>query len=182
MVKSNHYYKGNIIPYEELKYFIEPIDVNINIPFASIPNILINNPDFINYLVMEYDLLLNSITTLKKKISNKYFNTISCITYNTHIDGYDFRFNPIDIFNNIFKYLKLDYQIPFINLDSIDGMNYLKDYVRCYLKDIIRKNDNEDNSKIAQEINDNLNSICDIYNYKLESVLEKYIIPKDAID
>lgn len=180
MNKSNHYYKGSIIPYEELKYFIEPINVNINIPFASVTNFLDNNTNFINFLIMEYDLLLNSIPTLKKKISNKYFAPISCITYNTHIDGYDFRFNPIDIFNNIFKYLKLDYQIPFINLDNIDGMNYLKDYIRIYLKDIKRNNNDEDINKIVLEINGNLDNICDIYNYKLDNIVEQSIIPKDA--
>ena len=39
--------------------------------------------------------------------------------------------NPIDFFNILFRYMKLDYEIPYINLDNVYGMNYLKDYIKA---------------------------------------------------
>ena len=180
MEKSNHKYLGSIIPYEELKNFIEPISLNYPIPFSDLKQI---SKDITQIEVFFDNLcpkVLKYIPTLSSELNNKYFKIFS-MTYTSHIAGYDFRINPIDLFNNIFKYLKLSYSIPYINLDNTDGMSYLKDYVRSYIKDIKRITIDSKIISIMDEIDTNLDKLCSIYSLKLDDYIGYYLEPKDVI-
>ncbi len=181
MTKSNHKYNNWEIPYDELAYFIDPINMTIKIPYYEIHNLLSNYRNTYDYLNVVYSKLLDNIPTLKHLLNNKNSYPISCISYTSHITGYDFRIHPIDVINNIFTYLGLDYNIPFINLDNPEGLAYFKDYVRAYLKDIKRTSNDTVTQSIMDEINTNLNNITDIYNLDINTAIKPNCIPKDSL-
>lgn len=179
MSKSNHIYKDDI-PYEELKYFIDPIKLNIQIPYNDLGGIFrteIDHKPSYDYINKIYNDLLNHMPYFKQYRKSK----IECITYNSHLTGYDFRFNPIDIINNIYKCLKIDYRIPFINLDTDMGMDYLKEYIKTYNSDIKRQGVDYNVSNIIDEINYNVDRICNLYYENLEDQIKDSILPKDAL-
>lgn len=178
-MKSNHYYGGKDIPFEELKYFVEPLDFNIQIPYRDLENILDkdNGRTAINYVHSVFVDVYNRIPSIK---SLKAHHT-ACITYNTHLTGYDFRFNPIDIFNNIYKRLQVDCEIPFINLDNDMGMDFLKEYVKNYNRDILRQKPSIQVTNAIHELNSNIDYICELYKDNLEEKIKQYILPKDAL-
>ena len=179
-MKSDHKYINMEIPYDELKYFVEPLKVNMLIPYYDLSNILkrdMNNKVVYVYINDVFVDLLNHMPSFKK-IRN---HDIACITYNSHLTGYDFRFNPIDIINMIYRHLKLDYRIPFINLDTDMGMEYLKDYVRTYNKDIKRQNPSIEVFNVITELDYNIDRICSLYNDNLEDKIKDHILPKDAL-
>lgn len=185
MEKSRHYYRNSMIEFSELHNFIEPVRANICIPYASVINNMIDKSDYSTeaYIADVFNELINeNIPTLRRKMMSMTKRQIACVTYNTHIDGYDFRFNPIDIVNRIFKYLELDYSIPFINLDNTFGMEYFKDYVRSYMNDIRRTCSVSEKVAIIEEVNANIDKICDVYyNTKINGYMERNCIPKDAL-
>lgn len=179
MEKSNHRYGSNI-PYRELSNFIEPINISIPIDINYVDNFTSFKDSFKQIIDNEYINILNNIPTLKVIVGAR-IDKLESITYTPHTTGYDFRINPVDVFNSIFKYLRLNYEIPFINLDNPDGMNYLKDYVRSYVKDICRITDNSTIISIMNEINSNLDNICKVYDNVLDDDIKGFIIPKDAL-
>lgn len=179
-MKSKHIYRNMEIPYEELKYFVEPQKVNMLITYKDLPNILDKNMDnngVINYIANVFIDLLNHMPNLKQYERH----SIACITYNSHLTGYDFRFNPIDIVNMIYRCLELDYRIPFINLDTDMGMDYLKEYIKSYNKDIRRQKPNIEILSIINELDYNVDRICSLYNDNLEAKIKNHILPKDAL-
>ena len=173
------------ITYDELTDFIKPINNNIEVPLNEIGN-------FYNWqfqpmqeakknIMSKYSDILINMPVLSRKLTDRSLNRVLCITYNSHTSGYDFRLNPIDIFNNIFKCLELDYEIPFINLDNEYGMAYLKDYVRSFINDIRRTKFDSDIITITSELNHNLNDICNLYYENINEIIEKNAIPKDVL-
>lgn len=181
MTKSDHRFNNWEIPYDELTYFIDPINMTIKIPFHEIHNLLSNPTNTCHYLNVVYDKLLDYIPTLKQLLNNRQAYPISCISYTSHTTGYDFRIHPIDVINNIFNYLGVDYEIPFINLDNPEGVSYFIDYVRAYLKDIKRTNKNSTIISIVDEMDTNLKDIINIYNLDINTPIKQQCIPKDSL-
>ena len=182
-MKSTHNWHWNI-PYDELSNFIDPINMSINIPYYEITNLSHGEGktlETLNYISMIYGKLLDYVPTLKQAIANKYCYPISCITYMPHTTGYDFRISPIDVINNIFTYLNLDYEIPFINLDNPEGMNFLQDTARTYIKDAKRVTNNRYVITVLDELNDNLDKICNFYYQDINQSIKNCCIPKDAL-
>ena len=179
MEKSKHRYYGDI-PFDELHNFIEPLSMNIDIPFKYISQLFFHEDEIENYFEDFCSKGYHYMSNLEKVLGNDIINIFDLV-YTSHIDGYDFRFNPINIFNNIFSKLKLPYNIPYINLDNPDGMNYLKDYIRCYITDIKRTILSSQIIEIMDELNQNLDNICNIYNVVFDDELQDTIIPKTAL-
>ena len=175
-MKSVHDYINKQIPYEEITNFVEPVKVNINIPIYDFINFskgdsleeLQNGIRRINAFVMSNASLLGG------RISNS-------ITYNTHMKGYDFRINPIDVVNNLFIALGFDYKIPFINLDAIDGIEYFKQYVLTCTSEIKKICLDERKLMVIDDLEKRLDNIISFYNVDINKEMEKNIIPKDFI-
>ncbi len=179
-MKSMHKYKNSIIPYEELKYFVEPMKLNIQIPYDDLGSIFRtgnNIKESYEYINGVYVDLLNHMPNFKKYKKH----SIECITYTSHLTGYDFRFNPIDIVNNVYKCLNLDYEIPFINLDTDMGIEYFKDYIKSFNRDIIRLKPSDEIRSIIEELTYNIDNICNLYYANLENTIKDSILPKDTL-
>lgn len=164
-----------------MKNFIEPIKLNTNIPFCDIKNIIRRESDSYNFILNVYAELLEKMPTLRKYVMDNHFSEIACITYNPHLDGYDFRFNPIEILNNIFKFIRTDLSIPFIDLDKPDGIKYLKEFVISCINQTKLFDSNEERIKILDEIKSNINSICDVYRINLTKKIKAEVVPKDVV-
>ena len=181
-MKSNHNYNSNI-SYEELKYFIEPIKQNTQIPYCdlSINNCLFLNEtkdSFIKELDNVYLSIIKYMPDTERKTGK---NSFIGITHNSHVNGYDFRFNPITTVNNIYDRFKLNYRIPFIDLDQEIKMDYFKNYVKNCNKDIRRNILDSRIRSITHELDGNIERICNLYNYPLEEKLKKIFIPKNVL-
>ena len=188
MAKSKHDYNGCEISYSELGNFIEPIKCNINIPFTDLEHLLTNGcrKEVTDAL---YDIHLNMIMcmpTLVKRLEEFNYtelDLLTSITYNSHTNGYDFRINPIDFVNTLYSFLRLDYRIPFINLDNEFGPEYFKDYVRSYTNDAKRviANTNPRALAILEELNRNMDTIIGFYYVNINRYIKKSVIPKDIL-
>ena len=180
-MKSKHDFNWDI-PYEELKYFIEPIKLNTQIPYVDLGiNFFFYNDtkeDFIKEIDNEYLSLVKYMPTTKEKIGKKSFLGI---THTSHVDGYDFRFNPITVVNNIYSRLRLDYQVPFIDLDQEVKMDYFKNYVKNCNKDIRREIGDIRIKDITYELDGNIDRICELYGHTLDRRLRPILIPKNAL-
>ena len=178
-------HKYGDIRYEELANFIEPINMNIDVPLADLSNFYGSHysmyGDAIKYIMDIYDDLFSSMSITKNNIINRNTYRVTAITYNTHIDGYDFRINPITIFNRIFKSFGFNYEIPFINLDNEYGIPYLKDYVRSIMNDIRKNSTDITTLNIIRELTSNLDNICNAYNEDINTKIEKAAVPKDIL-
>ena len=183
MQKSLHNYYGGDIPYEELSNFIEPIKININISLMDFYNIA-KGPDFSAVFGELYNInksVLDNIPFLNYVLSGTDFYKLAMVTYNAHSDGYDFRINPVEVVNSVYKYFDVPYQIPFINLDSKYGIDYFKDFVRSFVYDIRRTSLDYKQIRVVEEINENIDKIIAYYDINLTNLLERVIVPKDAL-
>lgn len=189
MFKSNHVFtRFGDIPVDELSYFINPINISLEVNKESIENTFTNPMEVRDYINSFYknimDAYFPSMDDERKKRFIRYRATIS---YTPHTSGYDFRFNPIDFINELFEMMELDYSIPFINLDNGLGMNYLKDYVRAYINDFKRddalKQTSSYDKKLAimEDLNKNLDEIVKMYYRSLDNTINAYVIPKDML-
>ncbi len=70
MTKSDHQYKCGKIPLSEVYNFIDPVNVNIDIPYSDIYNI-VNCPydDFYSQIDPIFNKYLDNIPTLKNAFS-----------------------------------------------------------------------------------------------------------------
>ena len=177
MEKSKHIYRLFDIPYEELSNFINPIELSIDIPFADMKQ-LSNNKEGMTKLIR--DLYANIFSTMPNvsKLNNQY---LANITYTSHISGYDFRFNPINFINRIFRMQGFPYQIPYINLDDKQGREYFKDYLRSYFNDAKRVEKNNEKLAIIEELQNNVDSLLTYYDINLSEHLEEYLVPKNVL-
>lgn len=183
MQKSLHNYYGGDIPFEELSNFIEPIKMNINIPLINFYNIA-KGPDYSTVFGELYNInksLLSNIQILNYVITGTDFYKLAAVTYNAHSTGYDFRINPVEVVNRVYKYFDIPYQVPFINLDSKFGIDYFKDFVRSFTYDIRRTSLDYKKIRIVEEINENIDKIIAYYDIDLTGLLERVIVPKDAL-
>ena len=181
MEKSKHEYNNSQIPYEELNNFILPISMNLDISIFDLMELgrRYQNEifDYISYI---YHIVLETTPNLVNKLKTTVYGLCK-VTYTPHTNGYDFRVNPITLFNKIFQELNLDYKIPFINLDNPTGMEYLKDYIRSYINDVKRITTKEDILVIMDELDNNLDRLCSCYDFNLDTKLKKLLIPKDVL-
>ena len=165
--------------YGEVINFIPPIKTNLNFKSTDLKNFL-DDKDYqelrINIVDIYSKLIDNIIPSLKKSKFN-----LSTVTYTSHKDGYDFRLNPIDFINNIFKELNYDIEIPYIDLDDKLGMACFDDYVYKYTNQIINSSDDINNIEIMQSIKDNLKDINGLYKYDINDYIKEKSIPKDVL-
>lgn len=177
MVKSNHIYKTFDIPYEELNNFINPININIEIPYNDMLQISNNKEEMSKKISSYYRSILSYMPNIKNNIE---IRKLSKITYTSHTSGYDFRINPITLINDVLKELKLNYFIPRINLDNKQGREYLKDYLRSYVNDVKRLE--PDKLPILEELQNNIDYLLNsVYEISLDKYIGDNIIPKDAL-
>ena len=186
MNKSNHNYSLFELPYEETVNFIEPIKVNTNIFLSDLTNISGGNDFYLVHqeLLKANEKMLSLVPSLLDRIKDNGYKgiyTIASITYNSHENGYDFRFNPIDFVNNVFTFLGINKRIPFINLDSQYGISFFKEFVSMTTKDIIKENNSSFIKSVAYEINSNIDSIIKYYGIDLTPLMKKIVIPKDLL-
>ncbi|MBR1416995.1 MAG: hypothetical protein IJ572_04185 [Bacilli bacterium] len=188
MEKSKHNYRGIFnIPVDELSNFINPINMSIFINKRDILSLFNNKEELNNYIVLFYNNIFKYLPSLYDEAKNYFISNYSGITYTPHTSGYDFRFNPIDFINSLFKYMHLDYEIPFINLDNGYGINYLKDYVRAYIDDFYRDDSQIDSRNydlkvdLISELKDNLDNIVNMYYKDLDNIIYDNVIPKDML-
>ena len=185
MEKSKHEYTSNIIPYEELGNFINPIEFILSINICQ----LLNNPKN-NLILNRNNKMGDLINFLKPKLSSllPYFGDPNVIiTYTPHDYGYDFRVNPIELINDVLykvngflRYKAIDY-IPFFNLDSQNGMNDFKKYVKDHL---VYKYDLGNSSfinDIFKTVKTNLDSICNLYYLDINSSLKDSFSANDML-
>ena len=188
MYKSNHNYnRFNDIPVEELTNFINPIKTSIPVDKECLSELFRGCSEVRDYVNGFYDSIFNYIPSMPEDAKTYFIRHNFSISYTPHTSGHDFRFSPIDFFNELFKFMKLDYQIPFVNLDNGYGMNYLKDYVRAFINDFKR----DDSQKslvnypvivaILDEVNSNLDQICHMYFTDLDNMIKNFVIPKDML-
>ncbi len=176
MVKSNHIYRTFDIPYDELGNFINPININIDIPYFDMLQISNDKEKMSKKLSGYYDSILKNMPIIKSTTSKR---KLTYITYTAHLDGYDFRVNPITFINNVLKENNLNYSIPRINLDDEQGKEYLKDYLRSYVNDVKRVEPSK--LGIVDELQKNIDYLLDVYDISLDPYLSSLIIPKDAL-
>lgn len=180
-MKSDHKYINNEIEYSEIEYFIEPIEATISISKHDFVNLfgrdIMKCSEFRNLISGKYaKLYYNGLHAL-----NKYSFYIETISYTPHLDGYDFRMNPIDIMNNLFKVLKLDYSIPYINLDDTYGMMCLNDYIDKYTQEIIDNTMDLDIIRVMEQIKNNKKVLTSIYWIDINNYLMENGVPKDML-
>ena len=183
-MKSKHIYIGCKIPYEEVKNFIEPVEMTIPIPLIDFESIKGSNcQEFIKNFENLYKNLMQKMPVINSKMELYDLYRIGCISYTPHEEGYDFRFNPIDIYNNFFKYLGSNEKISFINLDKEDSMRFLKDEIKKTIEKLKKSIDNEYKLQALNELDSNKDYICKAYYFDLEDYLIKnnYILPKDVL-
>ena len=177
MVKSNHVYKTFDIPYEELANFINPISINIDIPYSDILQISSNKEEIVKKISSYYRSILSHMPNIRNTIN---IRSLIKITYTSHTTGYDFRINPITFINDVLKSINLNYSIPRINLDSKQGKEYFKDYLRSYVKDV--KRIEPDKLPILEELQNNIDYLLNtVYDVSLDPYIGDDIIPKDAL-
>ena len=188
MEKSKHEYSiSSDIPVNELFNFINPINISLPINRADYHTIFKSSCDINKYVDTFYELLLKNIPSFNKENRDRFIKYFATISYTSHTSGYDFRFNPVDFFNSLFRFMRLDYAIPFINLDNGYGMNYLKDYVRAYINDFNRddsqiKDDSYKQKKeVLNEINANLDTLVYMYYKNINNITFGNLIPKDML-
>ena len=184
MSSSTHCFSKGI-SFEELNHFIDPIKVNINIPFSILEGLTYESARGKIRILSNrlYDKVLENVPSLKARLNNSklFADYIFSVTYTSHLNGYDFRFSPIDFVNNVFAYLNVDYKIPFINLDTPDGLDYFKDYVRACVKDYNRISEPTFKTAILDELIANLDEINMYYFKPFDNFLKNKIIPKDVL-
>ena len=188
MYKSNHRYGGYEIPVEELSNFINPINMTLEVNKNSLDSVFNNYMEVRDYINTFYKEIIDAyIPSMDEDKSRRFIRYNTTISYTPHTSGYDFRFNPVDFINELFKFMNLDYQIPYINLDNQNGLNYLKDYVRAYIKDFKRDEELKKLSSydaklaIIEDLNKNLDEIVKIYYRSLDNTVNNYVIPKDML-
>ncbi len=183
-MKSKHDYYNGIIPNSELNNFIDPVTMTIPVPLMDFPSISGNKyEEFYKRYKSLFETILSNFPTLNSKIDKRVIDIIGCISYTPHKDGYDFRFNPIDIYNNILKYMGYDESIPFINLDSDNGMDIFKEYVNKIVNKLKVDYPFDERNTILDELNDNKDLVCKLYDYPVKEDLKNngYILAKDAL-
>ena len=188
MYKSTHSYnRFNDIPVDELTNFINPIKTSFYVDKESISDIFRSYTEVRDYINNYYENILSYIPSMPDDAKKKFIRHNCSISYMPHSSGYDFRFSPIDFINELFKYMHIKYEIPFVNLDNGYGMNYLKDYVRAYINDFKRdesqKNAINYSLKVAilDELNSNLDNICHMYYTSLDNMINNFVTPKDML-
>lgn len=177
MTKSNHIYRTFDIPYEELNNFINPISINIDIPYMDILQISNKKEEMSKKISSYYQSILSHMPNIKSTINSR---SLSKITYTAHTFGYDFRINPITFINDVLEAINLNYSIPRINLDSKQGKEYFKDYLRSYVNDV--KRIEPDKLPILEELQNNIDYLLNtVYDVSLDPYIGDNIIPKDAL-
>ncbi len=177
MAKSNHIYRTFDIPYEELNNFINPISINIDIPYMDILQISNKKEEMSKKISSYYQSILSHMPNIKSTINSR---SLSKITYTAHTFGYDFRINPITFINDVLEAINLNYSIPRINLDSTQGKEYFKDYLRSYVNDV--KRIEPDKLPILEELQNNIDYLLNtVYDVSLDPYIGDNIIPKDAL-
>ena len=185
--KHNTFNRFTDIPLEELSNFINPINMSLYInryDMYSLFNTTYELNEFINGYFYN---MFNNLPSMPDSVKNDFISKYCGITYTPHTSGYDFRFSPIDFVNHLFEYMKLDYEIPFINLDNGYGINYLKDYIRAYIDDFyldgdqLSKKSYDLKKAIMDELNANLDIIVNMYYMDLDNIVNSHVIPKDML-
>lgn len=186
MEKSKHIYRNSKIPYEELTNFIEPIEMTLPIYIGSLRNLVNPYTDdtakIRSYVEKRYLDLYSKFPFLKssfKSMNERRLKALRPISYTPHLEGYDFRFHPVDITNSLFYSLGYDKKIPFINLDDAVGTRYLKDYAFNYYEDILRKEPDPLKRTIVSELEDKYDKICE--EYKEPADIKPFILPKNTL-
>ena len=177
--KSEHIYYDRYIPFGELNNFVEPLKMSISIPMDEFHSFIQNRIleiELEQYLKSIYRDLLMSMPEIRKVVD---VDKIVAITYTPHLNGYDFRINPIDVINNLFRELNIDFNIEFIDLDNPIGIDYLKDCFKESSKVLEKKYIGLE--KEIEDIKNNLNNICNLYNIKLDDQIERVCIPKTLL-
>jgi hypothetical protein len=188
MHKSTHNYTiSSGIKNEELTNFINPINMTLFVPKCELYNVFHTTIETDAYFKRYFKEIFDLIPNYPDDMIIKFINGRTGITYTPHTSGYDFRFHPIDFFNELFQSMRLDYEIPFINLDNGYGMNYLKDYVRAYINDFKRDKSKENLSnyetkvKVMEDIDKNLDQICHMYYTSLDNMIDHNVVAKDML-
>ncbi len=188
MYKSNHSFTiGGGIPVEELRNFINPINMTLFVPRSELYYVFGHTHTCNEYFFNYFKNVFSYIPSFPEGKVRSFTQLHTGITYTPHTDGYDFRFHPVDFMNELFKVLHVKYEIPFINLDNGYGMNYFKDYVRAYIRDFKLDKNNEKLENydeivdVLDDVNKNIDSIASMYYTNLDSLIEHNAIPKDML-
>ena len=179
-MKSKHTFINGIIPYQELKYFIEPITVTIPIPLMDLKSIGGIKKDEL-YSVYNHALgdILDKMPVLKERLKEN-LNHLAILSYTPHINGYDFRIHPINLINSILKVLGFNEIIPFFNLDDENERKVFKEYAK---KNIEKLKKDGIFLEELEELSSRISYINLLYDIDVENNLKKnnFILAKDAL-
>ena len=181
-MKSKHEFVNKIIPYSELKNFIEPITVTIPIPVADLEYIGGRKKEEFHAKYKKILCsILKSMPNITNKIGDRKIEEIALLSYTPHENGYDFRINPIDMINSIMLLLGVREKIPFFNLDDEKSRLVFKEYTKRTVDRL--KETNINLSAEFDELSSNIDYIDSLYSLSIEADIRKnnFILAKDAL-
>lgn len=181
-MKSNHNFVNGIIPYSELKNFIEPITLTIPIPLIDLKSIGGNKKE---EFYKKYKDILSNILKCMPKLNDSlkdYINNIAILSYTPHKEGYDFRINPINFINSVLITLGTkNEKIPFFNLDDENSRKAFKEYAKRTINKV--KENNLNRIEELEELSNNIDFIDSLYDTDIEKDIRvnNFILAKDAL-
>lgn len=188
MEKSKHNYTiSSGIPTSELMNFINPVKMSLSVDKDCYYKVFDNHIELRESVNKYYEHIFEHLSTMPAIWKPYFIDNYCTFSYVSHTNGYDFRFSPIDFVNSLFRFLNLEYEIPFVNLDNGYGMNYLKDYVRAYVNDFKRDEskksriDYKQTEEVLSQLSENLDDIVDMYYTSLDRLINDNVRAKTML-
>ena len=185
-MKSRHIY-GPIIGEDELRYFINPVRMTLEVDKVSYDK-LFKDPSEVKAKVESFyaAVLYKYLSSMSISSKNGFVGYYCSFDYVPHVDGYDFRFNPITFVNNLFHFYGIDKHIDYINLDLEQNRRFFIDLVRNIVHDNLSKismieRGITEKRQVLIDLDNNIGNITCMYDRNLDDFIKGNVRPNDML-